>query len=175
MLTFNLLESKKSICESKNFEMLFKQHSKTLRNYIFYKCGDVNLAEDLVQEAYIKLWNNCKKIPFANALFFLKRVANNAFLNVVKHKKVVLQHEQTQESEVDIESPEFLLEEKEFMQKLERAIASLSEKQREVFLLNRIDKKTYSEIAVFLNISKKAVEKRMRNALKFLREEIGDV
>lgn len=129
----------------------------------------------MVQEAYIKLWNNCKTIPFANALFFLKRVANNAFLNVVKHKKIVLQHEQTKKSEIDVESPEYLLEEKEFMQKLENAIAGLSEKQREVFLLNRIDKKTYAEIAVFLDISKKAVEKRMHNALKVLRKEIGNI
>lgn len=169
------MKSKKSVCESKNFDALFKMHSRTLRNYIYYKCGDANLAEDLVQEAYIKLWNNCNKIPFSNALFFLKRVANNAFLNVVKHQKIVLQHEQTKKSEVDVQSPEFLLEEKEFLQKLENAIASLSEKQREVFLLNRIDKKTYSEIAIFLNISKKAVEKRMHNALKVLRKEIGDI
>ncbi|MFK7748149.1 MAG: RNA polymerase sigma factor [Kordia sp.] len=169
------MKPKKSVCETQNFDALFKQHSKTLRNYIYYKCGDASLAEDMVQEAYIKLWNNCKKIPFANALFFLKRVANNAFLNVVKHKKIVLQHEQTKKSEVDVQSPEFLLEEKEFLQKLENAIASLSEKQREVFLLNRIDKKTYNEIALFLDISKKAVEKRMHNALKVLRKEIGDI
>lgn len=169
------MKPEKSVCETQNFDALFKQHSKTLRNYIYYKCGDASLAEDMVQEAYIKLWNNCKKIPFANALFFLKRVANNAFLNVVKHKKIVLQHEQTKKSEVDVQSPEFLLEEKEFLQKLENAIASLSEKQREVFLLNRIDKKTYNEIALFLDISKKAVEKRMHNALKVLRKEIGDI
>ncbi|MEM6719526.1 MAG: sigma-70 family RNA polymerase sigma factor [Bacteroidota bacterium] len=169
------MKPKKSVCETENFDALFRKHSRTLRNYIFYKCGDVNLAEDLVQEAYIKLWKNCKKIPFANALFFLKRVANNAFLNVVKHQKIVLQHEQIKKLEVDVQSPEFLLEEKEFMQKLENAIASLSEKQREVFLLNRIDKKTYAEIAVFLDISQKAVEKRMHNALKILRKEIGDI
>ena len=169
------MKPEKSVCETRNFDALFRQHSRTLRNYIYYKCGDANLAEDMVQEAYIKLWNNCKTIPFANALFFLKRVANNAFLNVVKHKKIVLQHEQTKKSEIDVESPEYLLEEKEFMQKLENAIAGLSEKQREVFLLNRIDKKTYAEIAVFLDISKKAVEKRMHNALKVLRKEIGNI
>ncbi|WP_298423934.1 sigma-70 family RNA polymerase sigma factor [uncultured Kordia sp.] len=169
------MKPKKSVCESNNFEAIFRQHSRTLRNYIFYKCGNVDLAEDLVQEAYIKLWNNCKKVPFANALFFLKRVANNAFLNVVKHQKIVLEHEKIPTSEVTIEDPEFLLEEKEFMQKLENAIANLSEKQREVFLLNRIDKKTYAEIAIFLDISQKAVEKRMRNALKKLRVEIGNV
>lgn len=169
------MKPKKSVCESKNFEALFRQHSRTLRNYIFYKCGDAELAEDMVQEAYIKLWNNCKDIPFANALFFLKRVANNAFLNVVKHQKVVLAHEKTPTSDVTNEDPSFVLEEKEFMQKLENAIANLSEKQREVFLLNRIDKKTYAEIAVFLDISQKAVEKRMRNALKKLRAEIGNI
>lgn len=169
------MKPKKSVCEAKNFDAIFKQYSRTLRNYIFYKCGDASLAEDMVQEAYIKLWNNCEKVPFANALFFLKRVANNAFLNVVKHRKIVFQHEQIQKSGVDNEDPEFLLEEKEFMQKLENAIANLSEKQREVFLLNRIDKKTYAEIAVFLDISKKAVEKRMHNALKVLRVEIGNI
>ncbi len=169
------MKPKKSVCEATHFDAIFKQHSRTLRNYIFYKCGDSDLAEDLVQEAYIKLWNNCKKIPFANALFFLKKVANNAFLNVVKHKKIVLQHEQIQKSKIDIENPEFLLEEKEFMQKLENAIANLSEKQRQVFLLNRIDKKTYHEIAIFLDISKKAVEKRMHNALKTLRKEIESI
>lgn len=169
------MKTKKSICESKNFDVIFKQHSRTLRNYIYYKCGDSDLAEDLVQEAYIKLWDNCKKVPFEKALFFLKKVATNTFLNIVKHKKIVLKHQKTTKSDVDNQSPEFLLEEKEFMIKLENAIASLSEKQREVYLLNRIDKKTYSEIAIFLGISRKAVEKRMHNALKSLRKEIGNI
>ena len=52
-------------------------------------------------------------------------------------------------------------------------IANLSEKQREVFLLNRIEKKKYKEIAEMLGISVKAVEKRMHGALKSLREEIN--
>ena len=74
-----------------------------------------------------------------------------------------------------VKTMRFLFEEKEFMKKLQDAIAILPEKQREVFLLNRIDKMTYKEIAVLLNLSVKAVEKRMHNALIVLREKIGNI
>ena len=68
------------------------------------------------------------------------------------------------------ESPEYLLEEKEFKERLENAISALPEKQRVVFLMSRIDKKTYKEIAEILGISKQAVEKRIYNALDTLRQ-----
>jgi len=67
------------------------------------------------------------------------------------------------------------MEEKEFMDKLQNAIADLKEGQREVFLLSRIDKKTYKEIAEMLSISVKAEEKRMTLALKQLRETVGKI
>ena len=67
------------------------------------------------------------------------------------------------------------MEEQEFMVKLKKAIADLPDKQREVFLLSRIDKKKYSEISEMLGISIKAVEKRMSQALVILREKIGDI
>ena len=61
------------------------------------------------------------------------------------------------------------------MDKLQNAISDLKEGQREVFLLSRIDKKTYKEIAEMLSISVKAVEKRMTLALKQLREKVGNI
>ena len=69
----------------------------------------------------------------------------------------------------------FLMLEQEFMMKIERTIANLTENQREVFLLNRIEKKKYEEIAVLLNVSIKTVEKRMHLALKTMKEQIGNV
>jgi RNA polymerase sigma factor (sigma-70 family) len=67
-------------------------------------------------------------------------------------------------------SPEDELREKEFQEQLETAIAGLPDGAREVFLLNRMDGLKYREIAVLLNISQKAVEKRMHRALVELRE-----
>jgi RNA polymerase sigma-70 factor (ECF subfamily) len=69
-------------------------------------------------------------------------------------------------------SPEFLYEEEEFKNKLEKAIRNLTEGQRIAFLLNRIEGKKYAEIAEMLNISIKAVEKRIHGALVSLRIEI---
>ena len=69
------------------------------------------------------------------------------------------------------ESPEFLLEEEQFKTKLLQAIEKLNEKQRVAFLMHRIDGKKYAEIALELEISVKAVEKRIHLALLELRKE----
>lgn len=172
---FAPMGDKKSVCKPEVFESVFNEHAETLRNFMYYKCGDANLAEDFVQESFVKLWKNCAKVVFEKAKSFLFTVANNLFLNDLSHKKVVLKYRSEQTKDYTNENPEFLLEEKEFMTKLQNAIAALPEKQREVFLLNRIDKKKYKEIADILGISVKAVEKRMSLALKTLRNEIKNI
>jgi RNA polymerase sigma-70 factor (ECF subfamily) len=165
----------KSVCDQKTYEQIFNTHSETLRNFVYYKCGDIQQAEDIVQNAFVKLWNNCSKIVFEKAKSFLYTVSRNEFLNEVAHKKIVLQHQVHLAKSSTNESPEFLLEEKEFMLKLKTVIADLPEKQREVFLLSRIDKKKYSEISEIIGISVKAVEKRMSQALITLRARIGNI
>ena len=57
---------------------------------------------------------------------------------------------------------------------MKAVIADLSEEQREVFLLNRIEDKKYREIAELLGVSQKTVEKRMSAALKILREKLNN-
>ena len=169
------MSENKSVCESKVYEELYTNHSKSLYNFAFYRCGNSAQSEDLVQEAFIKMWNNCAKIIFEKAKSFLFTVVNNLFLNEIAHQKVVLKYNQRGQKEATNETPEFIMEEKEFMDKLQNAIADLKEGQREVFLLSRIDKKTYKEIAEMLSISVKAVEKRMHLALKLLRSQIENI
>ncbi|HBY69257.1 MAG TPA: RNA polymerase subunit sigma-70, partial [Flavobacteriaceae bacterium] len=106
---------------------------------------------------------------------FLYTVCNNAFLNEVAHHKVVLKHAKRQPEKTNFHSPEFLMEESQFHEKLKTSLENLSEAQRTAFLLNRIEGKKYKEIAEILDISVKAVEKRMSLALKSLRKEIGDI
>ncbi|UOB16435.1 RNA polymerase sigma factor [Abyssalbus ytuae] len=168
-------KEKQSVCNEIVFNKLFADYSNIIRNYIYYKCGDEEEANDIIQESFIKLWNNCASVPFAKAKAFLYTVANNLFLNNIAHKKVVLKYTLEKPQDSTAESPQFILEEKEYMEKLQNAIANLTEAQRTAFLLNRIDGKKYTEIAEILDISVKAVEKRIHGALVSLRKEIEKI
>ena len=95
----------------------------------------------------------------------------NLFLDEKKHEQVVLRFQrQAPAMEATNETPQFDLEIKELQDRLEQAIAQLPENQRIVFLMNRMDKMKYAEIAAYLDLSVKAVEKRMHLALLELRQ-----
>lgn len=161
------------VCEENLFATLFRKHLKVLRNYLLYKFGDSEKANDVAQDAFMKLWENCANVPEEKAKSYLYTVANNIALNKIAHKKVVLNYaQQAPKTKQTSENPEFLLEEEEFKTKLQNAIANLTEAQRTAFLMNRIDGKKYHEIADLLDISVKAVEKRISGALVSLRKEI---
>jgi len=168
-------EKIKSVCDRTYFSMLFDTHAETLRNFLYYRCRDMQQAEDLTQEAFLKLWKNCKKVLYEKARGFLFAVAKNAFYNQVAHNKVVLEYTRLPHSGIDPETPQFRLEEKEYMERLQGAINELPEGQREVFLMNRVDKVTYKEIAKMLGISETAVEKRMQKALIKMRKIVKNI
>ncbi|TYP96255.1 RNA polymerase sigma-70 factor (ECF subfamily) [Tenacibaculum adriaticum] len=165
----------KNICQQSLFEAFFKKHSKNLYSFLYYKYGERLNPQDKMQEAFIKLWENCKKVTPEKAKSFVYTIANNLMLNEVAHQKVVLKHQKIQPKEHTNESPEFLMQEKEYLKKLENAISNLTEAERVAFLMNRTEGKRFKEIAEILNISTKAVEKRIYGALKKLREEIKEL
>jgi len=165
-----------SVCDEKVFQDIFKENFDSLRNYFYYKYGDYEKAKDLMQDSFIKLWNNCKDVPHDKAKGYVFTLARNAFLNDLKRDKMIQNHKNTSAKKIlHIESPQYVLEEKEFLEKLNRVISALPDKHREVFLLNRIDGKTYKQIAEMFEISVKTVEKWMHDSLKVLRVEIGNI
>lgn len=166
----------KSLCNEIVFKDFYKSHFQSASNFAFYKSSDKNVSIDLAQEAFIKIFENCSKIEFKKAKSYLFTVINNLFLNMVKHQKVVFEFaKESPYLDINNQSPEYLLEEEDFKQKLKNALENLTENEREVFLMNRIEEKKYREIAEILNISVKAVEKRMSSALKKLREKIKGI
>ena len=165
-----------NLCDESHFNTFYLKQINAVSNFAYYKCGDQDYALDLVQDAFSKIWENCSKIDFTKAKTYLFTTVNNLFLNNIKHKKVVMDYAKASPYlDTNNQSPEYLLEEEEFKTKLQNAIASLTEGQREVFLMNRIDGKKYREIADILNLSQKAVEKRMSGALKILRVHIENI
>ncbi|CAM3656032.1 sigma-70 family RNA polymerase sigma factor [Flavobacterium gelidilacus] len=164
--------SSSEVCNESVFSIFFRKNANALRNYLYYKFGNLSQAEDITQDAFIKLWQNCADVPLEKAKSYVYTIATNSSLNVITHEKVKLKYQKsnTQNDRIH-ENPEFLLEESQFKEKLLKAIEKLNETQRVAFLMHRIDGKKYSEIAEILNISVKAVEKRIHIALTELRKE----
>jgi len=130
-----------------------------------------NDALDIVQDCFIKLWQNCANIHEEQAGPFLLKVARNLSIDQYRKGQVRLKYKKGVDVGVNNQDGQFLLEEAEFKKKIEETIASMPEKSREVFILSRFDKKTYKEIANSLEISVKAVEKRMGKALAILAKQ----
>ena len=158
----------------KDLKRLYDEYFESLRGFLYYKCGDVELANDLVQETFIKVWNKRDDIKKETVKSLLYTIANNLLMNHFNHEKVVREHQKSSNMESShVTSPQFQMEEAEFEEQLNRVIENLPPDCREVFLMNRIDKLKYAEIAERLDLSVKAIEKRMSKTLSIIREQLG--
>lgn len=139
-----------------------------LRIFVFAKCNNIELSEDIAQESFVRLWKNSEKIEKDKARSYLFTVANNLFLDHVRHEKVKTNYKSVYTIHQEIKDPQYLIEMEEFRIKLESTINSMPENSRVVFLMNRMEKMTYQQIADSLNLSVKAIEKRMQKALQIM-------
>jgi len=167
-----IFNRKKELSQAE-FKLLFDEHFEKLRNYVYFKCGNIEQAEDIAQEAFMKLWEKRADVKRETMLSYLYRIAHNIFINQAKREQLSFNFQnQNTDGDIDFASPEYEMELKEFDVKLQKALAGLSEINRTTFLMNRIDGLKYKEIAERLDISVKTVEKRMQNALGQLRKTI---
>jgi len=155
------------------FKGVFDENYEYIRNYLFYLSGDIKLAEDLVQDVFLRLWEKRSSVKNESVRAFLFTIARNDFLKNRRQHKYDLKFRSTYFEQIENKSPEYLLELKEFDQKLQKTIAGMPEKCRVIYLMSRIDEMTYAEIAGSLKVSVKAVEKQMSKALRILQNELG--
>lgn len=155
------------------YHKVFKELYKPVRNFIYFKCGDSDMAEDIAQDAFMKLWEHRARIDKRTIKAFLYTIAQNLTINQQKRQQLHFRFVKKPGNQYDSDSPEKLQEMKEYEQRLMAVLGGLSEGGREVFLMNRLEDLTYNEIADRLNLSVKAVEKRMSKVLKEIREKLG--
>lgn len=159
--------------ELAKFRSIFDQYYESIRSFAYYKTGDVDLADDIVQEVFLKLWNNLKSVKDETVKALLYTIASNTIKNHFKHQKVVYNFQKQEVSDDSAEEADSDLRQEELNKKLQDALAEIPEKAREVFLMNRIEGLTYNDIAERLGLSVKAIEKRMSEALSILRSRIS--
>jgi len=158
-----------NVCGEKVFRRVFDKWQKPLQHYLQSRGLNLEAAADQVQNCFLKLWNNCKDVTEDKSKSYLFTTATRLQIDDYRKSKVRLAYASNVQPKIkEVKDGQYLLEEKEFKQKLEDSINSMTEKSRDVFLMHRFDKMSYKSIAESLNISVKAVEKRMSKALSHL-------
>ena len=155
------------------FRAIFDDYYESIRSFAYYKTGSVDLADDVVQEVFLKLWNIRSSVRNDTVKTLLYTIATNLIKNHFKHQRVVYNFQVSKSTQDEAESADANVRMDDMNRQLQDALASIPDAAREVFLMNRIDGFTYSEIAQRLNLSVKTVEKRMSEAIRLLRNKFG--
>ena len=159
----------------KTFEEAFKSNFKALHAYAYTIIQDEGMAEEMVQNVFLKLWENRDRMAIHTSLkAYLYRSVYHESLNYLKHKKV--QRKYMEEAMVEHKHNQAEVDEaaNELHRHLKEALRQLPEKCRTVFQLSRFEELKYQEIADKLGISLKTVEAHMGKALKLLRLKLSD-
>jgi RNA polymerase sigma-70 factor, ECF subfamily len=156
-----------------HFEQLYKKHCQNLVRFAFYYVGDMEAAQDIVQEVFLKIWNQQPtfKTPDHEKSYLYKMTRNTCLMLLRKHE--VRQRYQQQKSEVISDSPETTYIGKELDEAYKTTIFELPEKCRIIFCMSRFDDLSYKEIAKIQGISIKTVETQIGRALVFLRKKLS--
>ena len=161
-----------NVCKESVFAKLYEQHAQNLHDFLYYRYGNNLNPGDKAQDAFAKMWENCKDVTPEKAKSYVYTIANNMMLNEVKHQKVVLNYKNSPSKSYTNENPEFLLEKDEYYKKYQQVLASLTDEQRTAFLLNKVEGKKHEEIAEILGVTRKVVEYRIYSAFGILKEEL---
>ena len=155
---------------------IYNRYIFVLLNHTYNKTHDREEAKDIVHEVFAKLWASREQLEITSSLAgFLYTASRNIVLNQITRKKVegkyfdsilkFLEHPQT--------VTDHKVRENQLIALIEKEIAALPPKMREVFELSRKHHLSHREIAEKLDISEQTVSKHITNALKILRIKLG--
>lgn len=137
---------------------------------------NIDEGSDIIQDVFTKLWDNRQEIQITTSLSaFLYAVVRNKVLDRFKKIKVVNHHlDSLREFMANGESvTDHRVRERELAAIIEKEIAALPTRMREVFELKRKANKSYKEIAAEMNISELTVKTQMNKAIKLLKAKLG--
>jgi len=174
--------------EVRAFEVLLTRHRKPVYNFILRFVGDKETAEDLLQEAFMRVIKGAEAYKRqAKFTTWLYTIARNLCVDQTRRRK----HRKHASLDAPIDASDdsgTLLDvipsnemasdrksvNKELHETMQRAVAALSEEQREVFLMREILDLPFKQIADVVGVPENTVKSRMRYALEKLRLELDE-
>lgn len=148
------------------FTLIYNQHKKRLYNYAIKMIADRMVCEDIIQNTFIKLFENLESLRNKDSVqFWLFTTVRNEIFSYYRTKKVRVDQFQVDDSdEIDAASEEKLdynYEQKEIRELMSIELEKMAVEQREVFLLKEYGGLSYKEIADVMKIDEELVKSRL--------------
>jgi RNA polymerase sigma-70 factor (family 1) len=157
------------------FQEIYMRHWRKLFTIARNKLPSTDSPEDMVQDLFVKLWEQRENLIIENLGAYLHTSLKNAIINLfrarlirekyVEHAQSFSSNEQTTEEQIALN---------DLMATVELQLNDLPEKTRQIFRLNRLEYKSAKEISAQLGIPERTVEYHISLALKLLRPLLQD-
>ncbi|MCG8321298.1 MAG: RNA polymerase sigma-70 factor [Cytophagales bacterium] len=157
------------------FKVVYDRYQRRLRHYAFKITKSRFMADELLQEAFLRIWLDRKKLkPELSFDHYLFKVAKNLAL---KHfRKVALDERLKKQQLNNIEkvsnATQNIITFKEYQHLVQEVIQNLPPRNRSIYLMSRQEGKSNQAIATALNISEKTVRNNLVLALKAIKEKL---
>lgn len=157
------------------FSMLYKRFSDKVYNTALSYTKNIRDAEEITQDVFVKIYKNANKFKGNSSLnTWIYRITVNTSLNYLKKKKkfTLFKNTLTTPQPIDFEHPEAVLENKENVAALYKAMDCLPNTQKTAFILSYIEDLPRQEVADIMETSLKAVESLLQRAKKNMRSAL---
>lgn len=161
------------VTDQNTFTKFYGAHFQTYALLAMQYVNDIFVAEDIVQNVFIKYWETPNILQNPSALkAYLGRMVINSAINHLKRNKSLEKHHNTIGSELAEQDVYQQFYEQELKVAIYKEIELLPEQCKKVFKLSRFEGLKYKEIAQMLDLSERTIENHIANALKVLRKKI---
>ncbi|EHQ28745.1 RNA polymerase sigma factor [Mucilaginibacter paludis] len=158
------------------FREIYQRYDKPLYLYAYHKLGSKEEARDVIQDVFAWLLDHRENIDLKTTLsgYLYQSVLHKVF-NIFKHQKVLEKYANEEYTYTDIESKEtdYLIREKDIIAMVEKEIALMPPRMREIYTLRSKNYMTNKQIAEQLGIAEATVATQIKRAMKHLRVKLG--
>ena len=179
--TKSILLDAELIIEIKNnneqaFYELYMRYSALLLIYAHRKLADKEEAKDVVQEVFIRFWDQRSNLELdLQVSAYLYKAVLNKVLNIYKHKDVLqrFETEQINSAATTSNDTDFLIREKEIRAMIEKEIEAMPPRMREIYQLKKQYFLSTKAIAEKLDLSEHTVSTQLKRAARLLKDKFG--
>jgi len=163
------------VSRDEKFLAIFSEYSSSLFYYVLKLTENEDTAKDIVQECFIRVWENIEKIDTASPILpllitYIKNLLRDEYRKNKKYKHLLVQVGEEMKDISSRPTAEDSLALKDREKQLNTSLQQLSEKRKHIFSMVRLQGLSHKEVAASMNVSVADVKKQMRLSLQHLKK-----